>query len=133
MRSTIAKLPSWLVAALTPVPAPARRLPSSRSPLPNGRAQAYLRAVVDGECAAIASATVGHRHQTLLRTARRLGHWVGGGALTEADARTALTDAARGYLGIDGYTAAHIERDITDGLAYGARLPRRTDDLNNRT
>lgn len=134
-RSPIAELPTWLVTALTPPPAPALRAPSSgaRSPLRGGRAEAYLRAVVDGECAAVAAATVGHRHHTLLRAARRLGHWVGSGALSEPAARAALIDAARGYLGIGGYTAAQVDRDITDGVTYGARFPRRVDDIDDRT
>ncbi|WP_226363900.1 bifunctional DNA primase/polymerase [Pseudonocardia abyssalis] len=131
----VAELPDWLVSALTPpAPAPAPRTPHriSNTPLPDGRAGAYLRAVVDGECAAVAAATVGHRHQTLLRAARRLGHWVGGSALSATAARAALIDAARGYLGVDGYTRAQVDRDVSDGLAYGARFPRCFDDIGNR-
>lgn len=134
-RRPVAELPVWLVTALTPPPAPAPRTPHgiSKTPLPCARAGAYLRAVVDGECAAVAAATVGHRHQTLLRAARRLGHWVGGSALSATAAHAALTDAARGYLGVDGYTAAQVDRDVHDGLAYGAQFPRCFDDDGNRT
>lgn len=132
----VAELPDWLVTALTP-PAAAPVTPTphriSKPPRPNGRAEAYLRAVVDGECAAVAAATVGHRHQTLLRAARRLGHWVGGSALSATAAHAALTDAACGCLGVEGYTAAQVDRDIADGIAYGARFPRCFDDVNNRT
>lgn len=131
----VAELPNWLMAALTSAPTPAPPTPRhpSMTPLLNGRAEAYLRAVVDGECAAVAAATVGHRHQTLLRAARRLGHWVGGSALSATAAHAALTDAARGYLGVDGYTAAQVDRDVHDGLAYGAQFPRCFDDDGNRT
>ncbi|QJY47924.1 bifunctional DNA primase/polymerase [Pseudonocardia broussonetiae] len=134
-RRPAAELPAWLALALTPSPAPAARTPRriSKTPLPNARAAAYLRAVVDGECAAVAAATVGHRHQTLLRAARRLGHWVGGSALSATAAHAALTDAAGGYIGVEGYTAAQVDRDISDGLAYGARFPRCLDDIDNRT
>ncbi|WP_308284442.1 bifunctional DNA primase/polymerase [Pseudonocardia oceani] len=135
-RRPVAELPDWLVTALTPPPAPAPpRMPhrNPKPPLPNGRAAAYLRAVVDGECAAVAAATVGHRHQTLLRAARRLGHWVGGSALSATAAHAALTDAARGYVDVEGYTAAQVDRDIADGIAYGAQLPRCFDNVDNRT
>lgn len=96
------------------------------------RVAAYVRAVVDGEARAVATARVGTRHTTLLRAARRLGQWVGGGALTRADARAALTAAASGYVGVAGYTAAQVERDITDGLGYGAARPRSIDDIPDR-
>jgi hypothetical protein len=96
------------------------------------RVEAYLRAVVDGESRAVAAAPVGTRHSTLLRAARRLGQWVGSGALTGADVRAVLTTAARGYVSVDGYTAQQVERDITDGLAYGAARPRHIDDLPDR-
>lgn len=129
----IAPLPAWLVTALTPPPAPPPRAPRSpAAPVPAGRADAYLRAVIDGECADVTAAEVGYRHSTLLRAARKLGHWVGGGALAEHEARTELVDAARGYVGVQGYTAAGVERDIADGIAYGARLPRHIDDIPDR-
>jgi hypothetical protein len=48
--------------------------------------------------------------------------------LDELDARAALTTAARHYLGVEGYTTCQVDRDITDGLAFGARRPRRLDD-----
>lgn len=131
----VAELPDWLIAALIPAPTPAppTRGHPSLTPLLKGRAEAYLRAVVDGECAAVAAATVGHRHQTLLRAARSLGHWVGGSALSATAARLALTDAAKGYVGVEGYTAAQVDRDIRDGLAYGAGSPRFFADVENRT
>lgn len=96
------------------------------------RIEAYLRAVVDGECGAVTAAPVGTRHTTLLRAARRLGQWVGSGALAPAYARAVLTAAARGYLGVAGYTGRQVERDISDGLAYGAQSPRHFDDLPDR-
>lgn len=155
----VAPLPVWLYDALT---APALTAPALTAPvLPPGtddaarhgsdhpadrpvstglempvvsaaRIEAYLQAVVDGECGAVTAAPVGTRHTTLLRAARRLGQWVGSGALTPAYARAVLTTAARGYLGVAGYTARQVDRDITDGLAYGAHSPRHFEDLPDR-
>ncbi|MDT7706461.1 MAG: hypothetical protein QOG20_2068 [Pseudonocardiales bacterium] len=133
----VAELPPWLLDALsestrpTDVGTAARRPTSSDDRLQAwsaARLWAYLRAVVDGERHAVATAEVGHRHTTLLKAARRLGHSVGG-AMDEAVARAVLTDAASGYVGVGGYTSRQVERDITDGLAYGARQPRFIDDL----
>ena len=132
----IAPLPAWLCRALTPPPAiPAPRLGRPRGEVlvvSGARVQAYLRAVVDGEARAVAAAPLGARHTTLLRSARRLGRWVGGRALGAADARAVLTFAAQGYIGVAGYTAHQIDRDITDGLAYGAARPRYPHDIGDR-
>lgn len=130
----VANLPDWLTRALTPSSSPpcrdTRNAASPSSTVAHApRAQAYLRAVIDGERHAVTTAEIGHRHSTLLRAARRLGHWVGSGTLDEADARTALTEAAARHLGVAGYTARQIDRDITDGLTYGARRPRSLDDI----
>lgn len=131
----VVELPGWLATALTPpppLPPPARAPGPGRTTTSSGRAAAYLQAVVDGECAAVAAAPVGERHQILLRAARRLGHWVGGGALGEGEAREVLAAAAAHYIGVKGYTSRQVERDIDDGLDYGARLPRTLDDLPPR-
>ncbi|GAA1328985.1 bifunctional DNA primase/polymerase [Pseudonocardia xinjiangensis] len=128
-RYPIAPFPDWLVTVLSPQP-PSITV-GTRTPASGSRAAAYLRAVVTGELAAVTAAGVGERHITLLRAARRLGHWVGSGALAETEARTALTEAAGQFVGVAGYTAAHVERDITDGLTYGARLPRSVENTSN--
>lgn len=134
----VAELPTWLFDTLSEISrsadgrTPTRRPIHSGDPLParsTARLLAYLRVVVDGEGHAVAAAEIGHRHTTLLRAARRLGHWVGGGSLDEAAARAVLTDAASGYVGVAGYTARQVERDIADGLAYGARNPLFINDL----
>jgi len=131
----IVPLPAWLHRALIPppaTPAPCLGLPRVEVLVVSGaRVQAYLRAVVDGEARAVAAAPVGARHTTLLRAARRLGQWVGGRALGAADARAVLTLAAQGYIGVAGYTAHQIDRDITDGLAYGAARPRSPDRITD--
>ncbi|GAA2560010.1 bifunctional DNA primase/polymerase [Pseudonocardia hydrocarbonoxydans] len=149
--TSVAPLPAWLHDALIAAPAPppdpgdaarpgrdhlACHDISTDAEVPvasAARVAAYLRAVVDGESRAVIAAPVGTRHTTLLRAARRLGQWVGGGALTSADARMILTAAARGYVGFAGYTARQVERDITDGLVYGAARPRHLDDIPDRS
>ena len=120
--AAIAALPDWIATALTP-PAPPQLVDE---PIVVADASAYLRAVVAGECDNVATAPEGHRHEILLRAARRLGHWVGGGDLSHHIAHTALTAAAGHFIGVAGYTARQVDRDITDGLEYGARLPRTT-------
>ena len=125
VQEPVAPLPAWLDEALAPSPQVSHATRGRTVPAVGGRCQqAYLRAVVDGECEAVVAAAVGQRHRTLLRAARRLGHWVGGGTLTETDARAALNAAAAGYIGVAGYTAGQVRRDISDGLVYGARRPR---------
>jgi hypothetical protein len=116
----IAELPDWITTALTPS-APPQLV---AEPVVVADVSAYVRAVVIGECDNVAAACEGRRHQTLLRAARRLGQWVGSGALSHHAAHTALTTAAQHFIGVSGYTARQVDRDITDGLGYGARRPR---------
>jgi hypothetical protein len=121
-RAPIAPLPAWLAQALTP---PAR--PSATavriSPL---RAAPYVQAAVEGETTRVATATVGTRHHTLVSAASKLGSLIGAGVLHENDARQALESAADWPAsGPDAYPREQIERDISDGLAFGAMRPRR--------
>ncbi len=119
-RAEIAPLPLWLVEALTP--------PSSPAPLgldlPAGQASAYVAAVVEGETDAVALATTGSRHNTLLRAAGRLGRLIGGGELDEHTARNALHAAAQRHVGHDGFTEREADTTIRDGLAWGIARPR---------
>ncbi|MEV6558315.1 bifunctional DNA primase/polymerase [Nocardia sp. NPDC051756] len=117
----VAELPGWLAEALTP-PAPC----DPRPPLwlPSTRADAYVSAIVEGETRAVTAAEVGTRHIILLKAARTLGRLVGGGELTEHDARNALIAASAPHLGTAGYTAGEVVRTIDDAIAYGKRLPR---------
>jgi hypothetical protein len=121
----IAPLPGWLAEALTPPPATHETMPPARLVrLSPTRAQAYLRAIIEGETRAVADAQTGERHRTLLRAARTLGRLVAGGDLAEPAARAALLDAAARHIGVDGTTASEVAQAIDDGLAYGARAPR---------
>jgi hypothetical protein len=92
--------------------------------LPEHRADAYVRAIVDGEACAVMAARPGTRHNTLLAAARTLGRLVGGGELAEATARAVLQDASAVHIGVDGCTLREVVRTIDDGIAYGKRLPR---------
>ncbi|MEY8042622.1 bifunctional DNA primase/polymerase [Saccharopolyspora cebuensis] len=118
--ASIAPLPEWLIEALTPPPPP---VPVALD-LPTGRASAYVAAAVAGETGAVTRATTGSRHTTLLRAAVRLGRLVGGGALDEHTARTALHAASDQHVGHDGFTAREAETTIRDGLAWGIARPR---------
>lgn len=118
----VAELPDWLARALTPAPA---REPGPPMELPDCRASAYVRAIVEGEVHAVATARTGMRHRTLLKAARTLGRLVGGEELAEDHAWVALREVADGHIGIDDCTAEEINRTITDGIAYGKQCPRR--------
>ena len=117
-------LPGWLLEALTPPPRPVMP-PAAPLQLPDRRAAAYLQAIVDREAEQVAAAPSGHRHRILLNAALRLGSLVGGGALTEHEARAALLPAATEHLGGGcDCTEATIRRTIDDGLAFGQQNPR---------
>lgn len=119
-RRPIAPLPRWLIPLLAPpVTAP------TILGLPVRCADAYVDKAVEAESLGVVRAQPGQRHVTLLRAAGALGRLVAGGELTEHDARTALRDAAAHHVGHEGFTATEAERTISDGLAYGARRPRR--------
>lgn len=117
-------LPRWLLKALTPAPPP----PMPRAAplqLPDRRAAAYLQAIVDRETEQVAAAPSGQRHRILLNASLRLGSLVGGGALTEQEARAALLPAAIEHLGGGcDCTETTIRQTIDDGLAFGQQNPR---------
>lgn len=122
-RLPVAPLPAWLLAALAST---AYEAPDPIDPvaLPPARAAAYVRAIVEGEAAAVRGAATGSRHSVLLRAARTLGRLVGGGELAAPDARATLLEAGGSHVGVDGFAHAELERTIEDGLAYGLRRPR---------
>ena len=123
--SAVAELPVWLARRLTPPSAPELQPPMG---LPRRRSNAYVRAIVEREAHAVATAQTGTRHHSLLKAARTLGRLVGGDELVEDDARAALLDAAAGHVGVDGCTAAEVEQTIADGIGFGRQLPRRITD-----
>ncbi|MBW4717810.1 bifunctional DNA primase/polymerase [Saccharothrix obliqua] len=119
-RAPVADLPAWLAAALAPPPVE----PAPPMRLSRRRATAYLRAIVEGEAHAVASARTGSRHDALFRAAWTLGRLVGAGELAEGEAWHVLLDASARHVGVDGCTAREVERTIRDGIAYGRRRPR---------
>ncbi len=119
----IAPMPQWLATKLTPPPRPepavfVQRLPHTVSEL--SRIDAYVARVAGN----VALAEIGRRHDTLNKAAFTLGRLVGGGDLIESDARATLHSAATCHVGIAGWTAAHAEKTISDGLAAGEKQPR---------
>lgn len=123
-RRPIAPLPPWLATALAPQP-PRMPRPATVRTVAGRNLSRYVASAVNAECATVEAATTGHRHHTMLRAARILGEFVGGGALPEDVARQALAAAAAVHVGVDGCTQAEVDRTIGDGLEYGAQRPRR--------
>lgn len=121
-RGPVAELPGWLASALTPAPAP---VPTSTPiALPDDRAGRYLAAIVDDETDGVRRAGKGQRRATLLAAARTLGRLVGGGELSEHDARSALLTAAAVHIGVEQFTRHEAEQTADDGLRYGMQMPR---------
>ncbi|MGH3534885.1 MAG: bifunctional DNA primase/polymerase [Pseudonocardiaceae bacterium] len=117
-------LPSWLVTALTPAPAPVRApIPLSCS---GRRLDAYVAAALQGETAAVAQAAPGTRAHTLFRSAARLGELVGAGVLDETLAAQALLAVAPICpSGANQFTHGEATGHITNGITRGRRNPRR--------
>jgi Bifunctional DNA primase/polymerase, N-terminal len=116
-------LPSWLVTALTPAPAPVR------APIPRSctgrRLETYVSAALDGETATVARAVPGTRARALFTSAARLGELVGAGVLDETLATEALLTAAAALdRGADRFTRREASCHITNGIARGRRNPR---------
>jgi hypothetical protein len=53
-----------------------------------------------------------------------LGQLAAAGLLDEWHVAEVLRDAARGHVGVDGFTAGEVDRAIANGLRYGRRRPR---------
>jgi hypothetical protein len=114
----VVPLPAWIRAALLPKP--------SAVPLPAPRQHAdhYLAAILQGETARVRTAPPGARNNALNVAAYLLGQLVGSGAISEADARFVLQEAASVHVGVSGFTEQEMHRTITSGLTAGVRCPR---------
>jgi putative DNA primase/helicase len=109
--------PESLLDALDPLrPEPPRANGHPHGTIPD----AYVRAAVDAECRAVASAPEGQRNDTLNRAAFALGQLVGAHALGRREAEARLLAAAL-TCGLD-----HREADATirSGLDGGEQHPR---------
>lgn len=143
-RQAIAALPGWLAAHLDAL-APAEADPDT-APLPaivaQGRPGALVAAIVKGEIDELMATPVGQgkRHAARLKAARKLGQLVGGNALTYNDALGELLPIVHRHIGVtrsaDGRITStsriEVERDVTDGLAYGMARPRTITDKATR-
>lgn len=117
-----AALPGWLVDRLRPAPLPAAP-PVPIRPAP-GRRSRYLDAALRAECARVADAQQ-DRNANLYAAAVALGQLVAGGALTEAEVRSALMTAAGRHIGVQWFTEREADLTITSGLRAGGNRPRR--------
>ncbi len=118
--SPVAPLPQWLADALAP---PARPVSVHAGQVGADRIGRYLAAAIRNETRAVATASPGTRHDTLLRSAVALGRLVAGGALDDDDTRNALLSAAAVHEP-DGFTYNEAERVISDAFRFAARRPR---------
>ncbi|WP_107657465.1 bifunctional DNA primase/polymerase [Nocardia suismassiliense] len=112
----VADLPTALVALLRPPPL---RPPHQLTQRPE-HLDAYLAAVLDR----VTHPPPNTRNITVFRAAFTLGRLVAGGALDEHHTRTMLTAAAAAHIGVDGFSAAELDRAISNGFRYGAQHPR---------
>ncbi len=116
-------LPPWLLTSLTPPPAPPRA--PTPLPAPGPRLDAYIRAVLDSETAAVARAAPGTRAHTLFCAAARLGELVGAGVLDQTAATEALLAAATATDTPEApFTHREAASHINNGITRGRRNPR---------
>jgi hypothetical protein len=120
--TTPADLPGWLSDALTAAPPPAQL--TAPVQLATARRSGYLDAAIRAETHRVISATEGKRNHALYVAATALGQLVAGGALTDADVRAVLSDAAAGQIAAGAYTAREADKTISSGLRAGAKRPR---------
>ncbi len=114
----IADAPAWLLDLVKPKRAEAT---SAYLPLPAGTNNAYVDAAVEQELSDAAAVPMGAgRNIALNDAAFNLGQWVGGGHVSESDARAWLQDVARGW----GRDMPRSLKTIENGLKAGILSPR---------
>ncbi len=117
----LAPPPDWLLRILMP--------PPSRPPMPSRltwdlKPDAYVLAVINGECRAVAQTKPGERNDRLFRAAARLGEIVGSGLLPRAVAERVLEQAAdESGLPADDAGWAGVRATIASGLNRGLQNP----------
>jgi hypothetical protein len=87
------------------------------------RSEAYGRAALDRECAAIANAPKGEQEKTRHRACFAIGRLVGGGVIAEAEALSRLKQAAR-RMPAYGERWADLERKVEASFRRGVADPR---------
>ena len=114
-------MPDWIVEALqTPVVAPRREDPPSRTFQRGGDTTAWAKAALRGELDRLERAPVGQRNNTLNRVAFRLGQIIAGGQLDEAEVEHLLVDNAVGI----GLGEREALATVHSGLHAGEERPR---------
>lgn len=119
-------LARWLALASRADTPPAGHATLARGPWPVGTARGarIATAALIDECAELAAMTPeSGRNNALNRAAYKLGGYIPGGHLTEADVTAALTDAARAC----GLRDCAIARTIRSGLTAGMKQARHLD------
>ncbi|MCD1264052.1 ATPase [Shinella sumterensis] len=111
----IADAPAWLLDLLLPKSAPSHTHYAASS-----TNVVYVDAAIERELSDLASEPMGNRNNALNDAAFSLGQWVGGGHLSESEARAQLQDVARGW----GRDWSRCCKTIENGLKAGALQPR---------
>jgi hypothetical protein len=86
------------------------------------RVSRWALAALDAECAAVRTAPVGARNNTLNRAAFKLGQLVGSGKLRRETVEAHLLEAAAALIDSDGENT--VVRTIASGLTAGIQNPR---------
>ena len=120
-------VPDWLwdiLGSKSAHPAPVEEQRTRPAIDGDSRARAYGDAALEAERRRVAECATGGRNETLNRAAFSLGTLVGAGALSEADVRSVLLDAAQacGLVKEDGVRAC--QATITSGITAGRAKPR---------
>ena len=104
--------------------APFPRLATSTVSGTTAHSTAYASAALTRECQSVQQAVNGTRNATLNTAAFNIGQLVGGGILMEAEAFSALRDAAAVHVGVADCTDSDNVATIRSGLAAGIQKPR---------
>ncbi|MGI5182300.1 bifunctional DNA primase/polymerase [Dactylosporangium sp. CA-152071] len=112
-RRSLIEMPPALIEACRQNEAPATAAPTSLAPMRSGGGISSPEALLRSHLDAVAKALKGRRRTTLYGAARGVARMVAAGALAEADALAALTDA--------GYAAGQTERETRAAIAGGFR------------
>ncbi|HUP86860.1 MAG TPA: bifunctional DNA primase/polymerase [Acidimicrobiales bacterium] len=115
IEAPIVAMPAWLLEQCLPAQPPV----TERRELPSN-VDAWARAALDAETAAVRASVEGVRNHTLNRAAFALGQLAGSGHLDEADVVEQLTAAANAA----GLTAREAAATIASGLRAGIATPR---------
>ncbi len=115
----IAELPPEIVKRLIA----AKKKPQTNTQPASNTSPKYVKAAVDRECDAVATAPKGTRNNTLNIAAFKLGTLVGSGCLDGREAASRLMAAAATHFGNE-FTETEANKVITSGMEAGIKQPR---------